>query len=108
MAQMQIYVQQRRSAGALGDYVAVPDLLDNGSGFHIASLTARSTSSVVAGLPFGFRSAVTWPDASTLPMAAFTAAASCIRQNVYSSIAATLPMAPSGFALFCPAISGAD
>ena len=41
-------------------------------------------------------------------MALFTALASFISPKVYSSIAATLPMAPSGLALFWPAMSGAD
>ena len=41
-------------------------------------------------------------------MARFTAAASSFKPKLYSSIAATEPIAPSGLALFCPAISGAE
>ena len=69
---------------------------------------ALPTSSVVAGLPLGFRSAVTLPLVSTFSMAWFTAAASFVSPKLYSSMAATEPIAPKGLALFCPAMSGAD
>src|SRR6202043_1031062 len=74
MGEVQIDVNQRGRTRLLDHYVAVPDLFDDGTGFHRASLTACPTSLVVAGFPFGLRSAVTRPDASTLPMASFTAA----------------------------------
>src|SRR5579863_6924562 len=70
--------------------------------------TASPTSEHDADLPSGFKSAVTLPDASTASTARFTAAASSVNPKLYSSIAATDPIAPSGFALFCPAMSGAD
>src|SRR5258707_5488599 len=105
---MQVDIHQRRRGGLLTNHMTVPDFLDDRAGFHSASLTAFPTSDVVAGAPFGFKSAVTVPASKTLPIAALTAAASAIRPKLYSSIAAALPMAPNGFALFWPAISGAD
>src|ERR1039458_2369905 len=75
---------------------------------HNASQIASPICDVEAGAPFGFRSAVTWPLFRTRSMAWFTAAASSSNPKLYSSIAATLPIAPSGFALFCPAMSGAE
>ncbi len=74
----------------------------------IAAHTAWPTCSVVAGAPEGRRSAVTCPLVSTVSIARSTAAASSFNPKLYSSMAATEPMAPSGLALFCPAISGAD
>src|SRR5262249_6216121 len=106
--QMQIDVEQRRCARLMGHNVVVPNLFNDGTGFHNASATASPTSVVVAGLPLGLRSAVTRPDASTLPTASFTAAASFTSPKLYSSMAATLPIAPSGLALFWPAMSGAE
>src|SRR5688572_11711801 len=75
---------------------------------QIASHTAVPTCSVVAGGPFGLKSAVTRPAFNTASIAPLTAAASSFNPKLYSNIAATDPMAPSGFALFFPAISGAD
>ena len=50
---------RRRRAFATRDNVAVPDLLNNGTRLtHSASLTARPTSSVVAGVPEMVRGAV--------------------------------------------------
>src|SRR5688572_3911859 len=74
----------------------------------MAAHTAAPTSLVVAGLPAGRRSAVTLPLFNTFSIAPYTADASFIRPKLYSSIAATDPIAPSGLALFWPAISGAD
>src|SRR6202041_972086 len=89
--------------------MVVPDLFDDGPWFtHIASATASPTSAVVAGLPAGFKSAVTRPELSTVPTARFTAAASSFNRKLYSSIAATDPIAPNGLALLCPAMSGAE
>src|SRR5207237_2430969 len=76
--------------------------------FHRFSQTAAPTCSVVAGVPAGLRSAVTLPLLGTASIAAFTAAASFVNPKLYSSIAATEPIAPNGLALFCPAISGAE
>src|SRR5215469_1511548 len=106
--QMQVDVQQSGCARLLDHYVVIPDFFNDRARFHRASLTAWPTCCVVAAVPFGRRSAVTRPEAKTWPTAAFTAAASFVNPNVYSSIAATLPIAPSGFALFCPAMSGAE
>src|ERR1019366_3711430 len=114
VAQVEIDEDQAGRALVLGDDVVIPDFFDDGSWAirtwtaHNASLTALPTWSVVAGVPLGFKSAVTRPDASTLPTAALTAFASSRRPKVYSSMAATLPMAPNGLALFWPAMSGAE
>ena len=77
-------------------------------GFIWRCATASPTSEVVAGDPLGFKSAVTRPEFKTDSTARFTAAASSFRPKLYSSIAATEPIAPNGLALFCPAISGAE
>src|SRR3984893_2405481 len=73
-----------------------------------AAQTASPTSLVVADGPVGFRSSVTRPLFNTCSIARFTALASSTKPKLYSSIGATDPIAPKGFALFCPAISGAD
>src|SRR3984957_12881614 len=89
--------------------MVVPDLFDDGTRFtHIASAPASPPSEVVAGLPAGFKSAVTRPELSTVSTARFTAAASSFSPKLYSSIAATDPIEPNGVALLCPAISGAE
>ena len=82
MDQVEIDVDQRRRALALRDDVTVPYLLDNGSRFHMDSHTARATSSVPAGAPFGFKSAVISPESSTLEIASFISAASFTNPNV--------------------------
>src|ERR1700685_878026 len=99
MHQMQIDVEQRWCPCAIRNYMVVPDLFDDVLGFvclktHIASATASPTSEVVAGLPEGFKSAVTRPELSTVSTARFTAAASCFSPKLYSSSAATEPIAP--------------
>src|ERR1700722_13504583 len=67
--QVQVDIQQRRRTFTRGYHVIVPNLLDDRSGFHTNSQTARVTSVVVAGVPFGFKSAVTCPVSSTRPIA---------------------------------------
>src|SRR5208282_3164898 len=74
--EMQINVHEGRCVRTLRYDVAIPDFFDDGTRFHNAALTAWPTSSVVAGVPFGFKSAVTRPESSTRPIAAFTAFAS--------------------------------
>src|ERR1700704_2520979 len=95
-----------------GDDVVVGYFFDYGVRFHgyqfNAAITAFPTSSVVAGRPVGFKSAVTLPEFRTASIARFTAAASSFKPKLYSNIDATEPMAPNGFALFCPAMSGAE
>src|SRR5215472_7970632 len=81
--QVQIDIEQRGRAFALGDHMPVPNLLDDR--FHTlapapwalatASHTALATSDVVAGLA-GLRSPVTRPDSSTRLIAASIARAS--------------------------------
>src|SRR5215469_9772915 len=75
---------------------------------QIASQTAVPTSAVVAGLPAGFRSAVTRPLSRTVSIADSTAAASSFRLKLYASIAPIDPIVPRGFAMPLPAISGAE
>src|SRR5687768_13434406 len=68
MDQVQIDIEQRRRAWLLMDNVGVPQFFDDGArhGFHeIPAHTASPTCSVVAGVPAGFRSAVTRPLLST-------------------------------------------
>src|ERR1017187_9382606 len=74
----------------------------------IATHTDSPTCSVVAGAPEGRKSAVTLPLARTDSMADSTADDSSFNPKLYSSMAATEPIAPSGLALFCPAMSGAE
>src|SRR5271170_3257389 len=113
---MQVDVEQAGSAGLLGDYVVVPDFFDYGARFHMVLLdkpeacpTAFDTASPTAEvLADPFRSAVTLPEFSTASTAALTAAASSFKPKLYSSMAATDPIAPKGLALFFPAISGAE
>src|SRR5262249_24683879 len=106
--QVQVDIEERRGAGLLVDDVRIPEFFYYGARFHNASQTAAPTCSVVAGLPAGRRSAVTVSLFKTASMAAFTAAASLVNPKLYSSMAATEPIAPSGLALFWPAISGAE
>src|SRR5215469_11195162 len=90
----------------------IPNLFDDRAWFsgllHMALATAFPTSAVLAGFPAGFRSAVTRPEFKTVSTARFTPAASSFNPKLYSSIAATDPIAPKGLALPCPAMSGAD
>src|SRR5579862_8875461 len=104
MDKVQVDIEQRRGFALLSDDVAVPDFFDDRAGFHYIKrdATASPTSDVVAGLPVGLRSTVTRPELSTASTAAFTAPASSFKPKLYSSMAATDPMAPNGFALFCP------
>src|ERR1700681_3556793 len=112
MDQMKVGEYERRSVGALEDYVRIPEFFNNRTRHDflqpIAAHTASPTCSVVAGAPEGRKSAVTFPLSSTASIAFSTAEASSFKPKLYSSMAPTEPMAPSGFALFCPAISGAE
>src|SRR5262249_2403454 len=102
---MQVDVEQRRRAGPLRHNMIVADFFDDGARFHIAFTTA-SPAWVGPGSPS--KSAVTLPEFKPAPPAPFTAAASSFSRKLYSSIAATEPIAPNGLALFCPAMSGAE
>src|SRR5580704_9310960 len=66
--------------------------------FQMTCCVTESPTSEVVAVPC--RSAVTWPEFRTASTAAFTAAASSFRPKLYSSMAATDPMAPKGLALF--------
>src|SRR5947209_8938233 len=124
--QVQIYVQQGGRNFTLGHNVVIPDLFDDRARLarsvnkrHKTSYSVRGrsayadtalalklahtafpTSVVVAGLPAGFRSAVTRPPSKTSSIARFTAVASACKPKLYSNIAAIEPIAPSGLALF--------
>src|SRR5262245_53275210 len=102
---MQVDVEQRRRARPLRHNMIVADFFDDGARFHIAFTTASPASDVLA-VPF--KSAVTLPEFKTASTAPFTAAASSFSPKLYSSIAATEPIAPNGLAVFCPAMSGAE
>ena len=76
---VQVNIQERGGAGALRYDVVVPHLFNDcalHNSFQAATFavsawhTASPTSLVVAGLPAGFKSAVTWPLSKTCSMAA--------------------------------------
>src|SRR5579862_2239683 len=66
------------------DPIVVRSLLFHGGRLQpvIAAHTAWATSEVVAGVPFGFKSAVRRPESSTLPIALSTTRASFASPNV--------------------------
>src|SRR5262249_54587655 len=75
--QVQVDVEQRRRSRLLVHDMGIPEFFNDRTGFfHKASHTAAPTCPVVAGMPAGWRSAVTFPLFNTASMAAFTAAAS--------------------------------
>ena len=113
--QVQVDVEQRRGARLLATTWVSQSFSMIVRGCHscFTTLWPRTrpapTCSVVAGLPFGLRSAVTRPHAQHLSDGRIHGGRLPVfKPKLYSSIAATEPMAPSGLALFWPAMSGAE